>query len=109
MEEISWLVQVKKSLSRMPVKSLLGNLKRALKGALDSVIWVKSRVSRPKKSSWITLGDFRKMQGLPRREYAEIEPFMNSVAIKEIELDPSEMKGAGQDRGGDTQTWHLLE
>ncbi|OQB23820.1 MAG: hypothetical protein BWY13_00907 [Euryarchaeota archaeon ADurb.Bin190] len=49
------------------------------------------------------------MQGLPRREYAEIEPFMNSVAIKEIELDPSEMKGAGQDRGGDTQTWHLLE
>jgi glycerol dehydrogenase-like iron-containing ADH family enzyme len=32
------------------------------------------------------------MQGLPRREDAEIKPFMKSVAIKEIELDPSEMK-----------------
>ncbi|MGV8174536.1 MAG: hypothetical protein ACP5OU_02405 [Methanothrix sp.] len=32
------------------------------------------------------------MQGLLRREDAEKEPLMKPVAIKEIELDPSEMK-----------------
>ncbi len=32
------------------------------------------------------------MQGLPRREDAEKEAFFKPVAIKEIELDPSEMK-----------------